>query len=165
MAEKACIIHNKKSVCTYSKLKDVTDVTQEKLMKAKLLWLNHSENSMYKVIAGNIPSVINNEKHGIHHNPCYKHFVGILYPNKKRAASNNESDELLSPARAKRCKEKDGESTSGLFKIDCYFSNKNRIKQKGNTSTPITIATKDAENSIEEAAESDQTIHFELLRT
>ena len=70
--------------------------------------------------------------HGVHLEPCYKKFTGIIAKSKKRKAV----EEILPVNRPRRSKNDTTYSTSGIFPKHCIFCKKWRITIKRKIFTP-----------------------------
>ena len=145
---KFCIIHydNKSS---YSKIKEVNDVNEQRIRQAKSVYLQSGNNSRHLEQCGLIPDVIDDNLHGIHIDPCYKIFTRIL-------SDIKEDEEDEQPTLKINTRLSTGSSTNietaWLFPDECHICKKVRVQHKGKKVTPVTIQTTEAVNSITAAA-------------
>ena len=112
----------------------------------------------HKKQCDSVPENIDQSKHGIHLEPCYKKCVLILSQEK---ASSNEENSFLVPL---------GQSASRLIKVlraisilkNACFA-RGTVKHKGKEHIPLTITTMSAVAKIKEAAESkNESLYYEI---
>ena len=73
-----CIIHYDIKDAKYSKLKKISDINKDRISNAKILREREGGLRYHKQQCKSIPEEIDDSKHGIHLEPCYKKFTFIL---------------------------------------------------------------------------------------
>ncbi len=145
-----CVVHYVMKDVTYSELKALSQNQYQRLNEAKQIRKQSTERNQHLEQCSLIPEgEFNVDLHGVHLEPCYKKFTGLIAKSKKRKAVES----IVPVNRLKRSKNDMGCSTSGIFPKMCIFCKKWRITIKRKIFTPHTITTLSAEHKIKQAAE------------
>ena len=149
MEKLECIIHYDIKDAKYSKLKQISDINKDRISNAKILREREGGFRYHKQQCKSIPEEIDDSKHGIHLEPCYKKFTFIL---SQLNLKDNEQPST-STSRPKRLPF-DQVCSRNIYPKECQFCKKYRVKRKGKEYLPITITTKNAVENMKMAAES-----------
>ena len=149
--KRKCVIHYQGN-CSYSKLKDISEVNERRMKDAKSERERLGGENHHKEQCDTIPDSVNNELHGIHLEHCYKKFTSIL------SAKQN-----VTAARISRRQSSSG-STANIYPDICQICKKTRVQFKGKKVSPIVITTFDAQHTIKEAAKAKDPILYEEIK-
>ena len=145
-----CVVHYVMKDVSYSELKAISQNQYERLNEAKLIRQQSSERNQHAEQCSLIPQGdFDVNLHGVHLEPCFKKFTGIIAKSKKRKAV----EDISTVNRPKRSKNDATCSTSGIFPKHCIFCKKRRITIKRRIFTQHTLTTLSAEHKIRQAAE------------
>ena len=78
MEKLECIIHYDIKDAKYSKLKQISDINKDRISNTKILREREGGLRYHKQQCKSIPGEVDDSKHGIHLEPCYKKFTFIL---------------------------------------------------------------------------------------
>ena len=155
MDDLSCIVRYNARDAKYNKIKPVSSNNKTKINAAKSLReslgiADHHHKEQWDLI----PETINETKHGIHVESCYKKFTIIL--------SQKDVPNLSPPPKRTRLSGDNG--SQNVYSKECNFCKKYRIKRQQKIYLPITVCTEQAVNTIKQAAEAneDQTLFFEI---
>ena len=121
-----CIIHYNIKNANYSKIKPISEISQEKFYAAKSIRKSKRGDHHHKEKCDAIPSEIDPTKHGIHLTPCYKKFVLIISQEKRKSL-----DDPGTSVRPKRLKVSEEHSTRNIYPKECNLCKRYRIKRSG----------------------------------
>ena len=116
-----CIVHYDYNDVKYSELKSLSDNQYERIKEAKHIRTQSTEQNQHLQQCATVPeNGYNKLIHGVHLEPCYKKFAGIIAKSKKRSKSSNV------PRSSERVKQQENEagtstSTPGFFSKDLLF--------------------------------------------
>ena len=127
-----CIIHYDIKDAKYSKLKKISDINKDRISNAKILREREGGLRYHKQQCKSIPEEIDDSKHGIHLEPCYKKFTFIL---SQLNLKDNEQPST-STSRPKRLPF-DQVCSRNIYQKECQFCKKYRVKRKDKEPLPI----------------------------
>ena len=116
-----CIVHYDYNDEKYSELKSLSENQYERIKEAINISTQSTERNQHLQQCATVPeNGYNKLIHGIHLEPCYKKFIGIIAKSKKRSES---SDVPRSSKRVKQQENEAGTSTSTpvFFPKICFF--------------------------------------------
>ena len=150
--EQVCIVHYDRKPW-YSALKNITEISETKIRKAKIehdAKLERGDHAQCQTVSDQI----SHEHHSS--NPCYKQFARILADNKKEELSQRRSSVSLSTGSSITSE------TASLFKDKCYLCQRGRAQSKHKERFPVTRDTDEAVETLQQQLKAKDAMYQEV---
>ena len=150
-----CIVHYE-GHRHYEAIKDISQVNEQRIRLAKKERETVGGANYHITQCQLIPEVIDNERHGIHLEPCYKLFTFILSKRKELKPTETRQSARLSSTLSES-------KNKWTYPKECYICKKYKIKYKREMKYPKTISDNRAAFTIKAAAkENDPDMYYEI---
>ena len=147
MVSLQCVAHYTIKDAVYSNIIPLSENAHKRLLEAKEIRQELGRDNEHKQQCDGIPAHIDNNRSGIHLEPCYKKFTLIISSSKrKQSFDQNVSQKRQRPQRDL------GATGAVLFPDHCYFCKQKRKTVKGKVQLSHKLTLKSTEENIKAAA-------------